>query len=300
MKNYAKKGCVFLLMAVLSAPLMADDKHDKWIDVLSIDWGSAQVGATTRLADGNYKTDRGQFLIVRGGKVAEKGPDYRRFKDDGTPLRASVRKSGNESSAIGTLRATDSAGIEPDEIDAPAPRSAPSVQPDPIGAPKTRSGRKPGIEHEDIGAPKAEGAHKPGGGTTGQSRRRGDVILDDVTMSQGKARELDKSSPKLQEANAGGQHYSLQQMMVKLRPRGATPVATKPGGGTSPADKVAAPPADSRYEIADCGTNASPMICCHNGEGDTGSTCNMFKMLCTNAGGTAQGDGTDATCSDWP
>jgi hypothetical protein len=88
-------------------------------------------------------------------------------------------------------------------------------------------------------------------------------------------------------------------MMVKLRPRTNSLVATQPGGNTSPADKVAQPGQAPRYEIADCGTATSPMVCCHHEQGD-GSTCNMFKMLCENAGGTAQGDGTDATCSDWP
>jgi type VI secretion system secreted protein Hcp len=39
------------------------------------------------------------------------------------------------------------------------------------------------------------GAHKPGGGATGQSRRRGGVIVEDVTLTV----EYDKASPKLQE-----------------------------------------------------------------------------------------------------
>jgi hypothetical protein len=40
------------------------------------------------------------------------------------------------------------------------------------------------------------------------------------------------------------------------------------------------------------------MICCHHEAGD-GSTCNLFKILCSNAGGTAQGNGSEAACSDW-
>ena len=39
------------------------------------------------------------------------------------------------------------------------------------------------------------GAHKPGGGATGQSRRRGSVVVEDLSF----AKELDKASPKLQE-----------------------------------------------------------------------------------------------------
>jgi len=95
---------------------------------------------------------------------------------------------------------------------------------------------------------------------------------------------------------------STRQMMIKLAPRPkmgmvkpAAPASGSPAAGTSIQNKPQEPP---KYEIADCGTNASPMVCCHHEAGD-GSTCNMFKMLCENAGGTAQGDGTDATCSDW-
>ena len=62
---------------------------------------------------------------------------------------------------------------------------------------------------------------------------------------------------------------------------------------------VQARPAEPpKYEVADCGTNVSPMICCHHEAGD-GSSCNLFKILCENAGGTAQGDGESAACSDW-
>lgn len=39
------------------------------------------------------------------------------------------------------------------------------------------------------------GAHKPGGGATGQSRRRGAAVVEDVTLTM----EYEKSSPKLQE-----------------------------------------------------------------------------------------------------
>ena len=39
------------------------------------------------------------------------------------------------------------------------------------------------------------GAHKPGGGSTGQSRRRGAAVVEDLTLTI----EYEKSSPKLQE-----------------------------------------------------------------------------------------------------
>lgn len=39
------------------------------------------------------------------------------------------------------------------------------------------------------------GAHKPGGGATGQSRRRGAAVVEDVTLTL----EYEKAAPKLQE-----------------------------------------------------------------------------------------------------
>jgi type VI secretion system secreted protein Hcp len=45
--------------------------------------------------------------------------------------------------------------------------------------------------------------HKPGAGATGQSRRRGDVILEDIQCT----RELDKASPKLAEAVCNGKVF---------------------------------------------------------------------------------------------
>jgi len=39
------------------------------------------------------------------------------------------------------------------------------------------------------------GAHKPGGGSTGQSRRRGAAIVEDITLTI----EYEKASPKIQE-----------------------------------------------------------------------------------------------------
>ena len=45
--------------------------------------------------------------------------------------------------------------------------------------------------------------HQPGGGGTGATRRRGDVILDDLTC----AKELDKASPKIAESVCNGKVY---------------------------------------------------------------------------------------------
>lgn len=113
------------------------------------------------------------------------------------------------------------------------------------------------------------------------------------------ARELDKATPARGGAVPGGRSLSTRQMMLKLKPRQPTLVAVGTGGGASAATNVQTkPPEPPKYEIAECGTAASPMICCHHEPGD-GSSCNLFKILCENAGGTAQGDGESAACSDW-
>lgn len=49
----------------------------------------------------------------------------------------------------------------------------------------------------------AKGIHQPGGGATGATRRRGDVILDDITVTK----ELDKTSPQLAEAVCKGRVF---------------------------------------------------------------------------------------------
>jgi type VI secretion system secreted protein Hcp len=45
--------------------------------------------------------------------------------------------------------------------------------------------------------------HQPGGASTGPTRRRGDVILDDISCSK----ELDKASPKIAEAVCKGKVF---------------------------------------------------------------------------------------------
>lgn len=49
----------------------------------------------------------------------------------------------------------------------------------------------------------SQGMTKPGGGATGATRRRGDVILDDIQVSK----ELDKASPKIAEGVCKGKVY---------------------------------------------------------------------------------------------
>ncbi len=45
--------------------------------------------------------------------------------------------------------------------------------------------------------------HQPGGGATGATRRRGDVVLEDIVVTK----ELDKSSPKIAEAVCNGKVF---------------------------------------------------------------------------------------------
>jgi type VI secretion system secreted protein Hcp len=49
----------------------------------------------------------------------------------------------------------------------------------------------------------SQGIHQPGGGATGTARRRGDVILDDISVSK----LLDKSSPKIAESVCKGKVF---------------------------------------------------------------------------------------------
>ncbi|MDH4239499.1 MAG: type VI secretion system tube protein Hcp [Phycisphaerae bacterium] len=49
----------------------------------------------------------------------------------------------------------------------------------------------------------SQGMSQPGGGSTGPTRRRGDVVLEDVQVSK----ELDKSSPKIAESVCKGKVY---------------------------------------------------------------------------------------------
>ena len=66
------------------------------------------------------------------------------------------------------------------------------------------------------------GAHKPGGGATGQSRRRGAAVVEDITLTI----EYEKAAPKLQEKCLMG------EVIPKIRAAGKNCGA----GGNSPAD----------------------------------------------------------------
>jgi len=55
-----------------------------------------------------------------------------------------------------------------------------------------------------------QGISQPGGASTGPTRRRGDVVLDDVTC----VKELDKSSPKIAEAVCKGKVFPKVEIHV--------------------------------------------------------------------------------------
>lgn len=56
----------------------------------------------------------------------------------------------------------------------------------------------------------SQGIHKPGGGATGATRRRGDVVLEDIVL----VKELDKASPKLAEAICKGRVFPKVEIHV--------------------------------------------------------------------------------------
>ena len=56
----------------------------------------------------------------------------------------------------------------------------------------------------------AQAVHQPGGGATGATRRRGDVIMEDISCSK----ELDKSSPKIAEAVCKGKVFPTVEIDV--------------------------------------------------------------------------------------
>ncbi len=53
-----------------------------------------------------------------------------------------------------------------------------------------------------------QGLHQPGSGATGATRRRGDVILEDISC----AKELDKASPKIAEAVCKGKVFPIVEI----------------------------------------------------------------------------------------
>jgi type VI secretion system secreted protein Hcp len=70
----------------------------------------------------------------------------------------------------------------------------------------------------------SQGLHQPGGGATGPTRRRGDVILDDVQVTK----ELDKASPKLAESVCKGKMYPKVEIHLdRVLPNGSNLVYYK-------------------------------------------------------------------------
>ena len=62
-----------------------------------------------------------------------------------------------------------------------------------------------------------QGYSQPGGGATGPTRRRGDVVVDDIACSK----ELDKSTPKLAEAVCKGKVFPKVQIHLTASTSGA-------------------------------------------------------------------------------
>ncbi len=56
----------------------------------------------------------------------------------------------------------------------------------------------------------SQGLHQPGGAATGATRRRGDVIMDDIAVSK----ELDKASPKISEAVCKGKVFPKVEIQL--------------------------------------------------------------------------------------
>ncbi|KFL38055.1 hypothetical protein N788_02450 [Arenimonas donghaensis DSM 18148 = HO3-R19] len=83
------------------------------------------------------------------------------------------------------------------------------------------------------------------------------------------------------------------------RPARVAAPARKPPVGTVPTPGRFAPAVDpdgnpQAYETADCSSETKTITCCTNtGEG---GSCNLFLLLCEEAGGTGKGDAGDAIC----
>ncbi len=55
-----------------------------------------------------------------------------------------------------------------------------------------------------------QGLNQPGGAATGATRRRGDVVMDDISISK----ELDKASPKIAEAICKGKVFPKVEIQL--------------------------------------------------------------------------------------
>ena len=93
-------------------------------------------------------------------------------------------------------------------------------------------------------------------------------------------------------------NQASQRMLRQLRPEQALRLMQTRQGGAGPQYK-AADPKPPKYEVADCtGSNGVPKVCCSYTPGDSGSTCDMFILLCDQMSGTSSaGGGSAATCS---
>ena len=64
----------------------------------------------------------------------------------------------------------------------------------------------------------SQGIHKPDSGTTGSTRRRGDVVLEDIVL----VKQLDKASPKLAEAICKGEVFPKVEIHLTGPSEGST------------------------------------------------------------------------------
>jgi len=88
---------------------------------------------------------------------------------------------------------------------------------------------------------------------------------------------------------------TVQQMLMKLRPR-PTMAVPAAAGGMGVQAKPQEPP---KYEVADCtGSDGKPKVCCSFTPGGGGSSCDVFIALCDSMSGTSSTGGSNgATCS---
>ncbi len=107
-----------------------------------------------------------------------------------------------------------------------------------------------------------------------------------VQLAQTSRSQADDDAPARPTRSRTPRAREFQQHLAEYH-RGARSI---PG---APAQNLANPESGpQRYDIADCGNG---LVCCsYTGEG---STCNLFKLLCSAHGGTASGDGSEAVCA---
>ncbi len=93
---------------------------------------------------------------------------------------------------------------------------------------------------------------------------------------------------------------ATQRMIRQLRPEQALRLVrrtqTTAAGNPQYQGTTPKPP---KYEVADCtGSNGVPKACCSYTPGDSGSSCDMFILLCDEMSGTTSSGGSNAaTCS---